>query len=76
MEVLMVMATPPHSAKEVMEFYSRNLWQFPGTLGTAPEQVFHDPKDGDLCMDRVKPREIEVEARSDPDVQIGRQIHA
>ena len=38
------------------------------------EQARWDPKDGDLCLSRVKPGEILVEARSDPDVQIGRRI--
>ena len=37
-----------------------------------PEQVAHDPKDGDLCLGRVKPRETMVEARSGSDVQIDR----
>jgi hypothetical protein len=31
-----------------------------------------DPKDGDLYLNRVKPRETLVEARSDTDVQIVR----
>ena len=33
-----------------------------------------DPKDGELCLSRVKPGETLVEARSDSDVQIDRQI--
>ena len=32
-----------------------------------------DPKDGDLCLNRVKPGETLVEARSDSDVQIDRR---
>ena len=40
---------------------------------TDLEQVAYDPKDGDLCLGRVKPRESMVEARSDSDVQIDRQ---
>ena len=40
---------------------------------TDLEQVAHDPKDVDLCLGRVKPRESMVEARSDSDVQIDRQ---
>ena len=32
-----------------------------------------DPKDGELCLSRVKPGETLVEARSDTDVQIVRQ---
>ena len=33
-----------------------------------------DPKDGELCLNRVKPEETLVEARSGTDVQIVRQI--
>ena len=32
------------------------------------------PKDGELCLRRVKPGETLVEARSDSDVQIDRQM--
>jgi hypothetical protein len=35
-----------------------------------------DPKDGELCLNRVKPEETLVEARSGSDVQIDRQIWA
>ncbi len=38
------------------------------------ECVRRDPKDGELCLSRVKPEEIQVEARSDTDVQIVRLI--
>ncbi len=38
------------------------------------EHVCWDPKDGDLCLNRVKPGETLVEARSDTDVQIVRLI--
>ncbi|KAM7364841.1 hypothetical protein PAMP_025051 [Pampus punctatissimus] len=34
--------------------------------------VSEDPKDGELCLGRAKPEETLVEARSGPDVQIGR----
>ena len=37
------------------------------------EYVGQDPKDGELCLSRVKPEETLVEARSDTDVQIVRQ---
>ena len=37
-----------------------------------PERARWDPKDGDLCLSRVKPGEILVEARRDTDVQIVR----
>ena len=42
--------------------------------GLAVERVRCDPKDGELCLNRVKPEETLVEARSDSDVQIDRQI--
>ena len=38
------------------------------------EHACWDPKDGELCPSRVKPGETLVEARSDSDVQIDRQI--
>ena len=38
------------------------------------EHTCWDPKDGELCLNRVKPRETAVEARSGSDVQIDRQI--
>jgi hypothetical protein len=42
--------------------------------GSEVEHVCWDPKDGELCLNRVKPEETLVEARSDSDVQIDRQI--
>jgi len=33
--------------------------------GSAVERVCWDPKDGELCLNRVKPEETLVEARSD-----------
>jgi hypothetical protein len=41
---------------------------------SAAERICWDPKDGELCLNRVKPEETLVEARSDSDVQIDRQI--
>jgi hypothetical protein len=38
------------------------------------EHICWYPKDGELCLNRVKPGETLVEARSDSDVQIDRQI--
>ena len=38
------------------------------------EHTCWDPKDGELCLNRVKPEETLVEARSGTDVQIVRQI--
>jgi len=46
------------------------------SLGDAPVELEHarrDPKDGELCLCRVKPGETLVEARSGADVQIVRQ---
>ena len=42
--------------------------------GLAVERVRCDPKDGELFLRRAKPEETLVEARSDSDVQIDRQI--
>jgi hypothetical protein len=42
--------------------------------GFEYERGCWDPKDGELCLDRVKPEETLVEARSGSDVQIDRQI--
>ena len=36
------------------------------------ERTHYDPKDGDLCLARMKPGETLVEVRSDSDVQIDR----
>ena len=41
--------------------------------GSEAERVCWDPKDGELCLSRVKPEETLVEARSDSDVQIDRR---
>jgi hypothetical protein len=41
--------------------------------GSEAEHVCWDPKDGELCLSRVKPEETLVEARSDSDVQIDRR---
>jgi hypothetical protein len=38
------------------------------------EHTSWEPKDGELCLNRVKPGETLVEARSDSGVQINRQI--
>ena len=42
--------------------------------GFEYERRLTDPKDGELCVNRVKPEETLVEARSGSDVQIDRQI--
>jgi len=40
--------------------------------GFELEYICWDPKDGELCVCRVKPKETLVEARSDTNVQIVR----
>jgi hypothetical protein len=40
----------------------------------SSEHTRWDPKDGELCLNWVKPGETLVEVRSDSDVQIDRQI--
>ena len=42
--------------------------------GFEYERGCWDPKDGELCLNRVKPEETLVEARSGSDVQIDRRI--
>ena len=56
-------------------------WNLAQSAGLNPsgersecEHTCWDPKDGELCLNRVKPGETLVEARSDSDVQIDRQI--
>ena len=41
---------------------------------SAVEHICWDLKDGELCLNRVKPEETLVEARSDSDMQIDCQI--
>ena len=41
--------------------------------GVECERICCDPKDGELCLRRVKPEETLVEARSGSDVQIDPQ---
>ena len=38
------------------------------------KHIHWDPKDGELCLDRVKSEETLMEARSGSDVQIDRRI--
>eukprot|EP01116_Phalansterium_solitarium_P006126 TRINITY_DN1842_c0_g1_i3.p1 TRINITY_DN1842_c0_g1~~TRINITY_DN1842_c0_g1_i3.p1 ORF type:complete len:217 (-),score=20.66 TRINITY_DN1842_c0_g1_i3:100-750(-) len=51
---------------------SRPLWRFFDRCEW--EHTCWDPKDSELCLHRVRPEEILVEARSDNDVQIVRQM--
>ena len=51
--------------------------QYPEWIFCDASEVEHicwDPKDGELCLNRVKPEETLVEARSGSDVQIDRHI--
>ena len=41
--------------------------------GAETERTCWDPKDGELCLSRMKPEETLVEVHSDSDVQIDRQ---
>jgi hypothetical protein len=41
--------------------------------GAETERTCWDPKDGELCLSRMKPEETLVEVRSGSDVQIDRQ---
>ena len=56
----------------VVEGTDARTWSF--CYGSAVEHVCWDPKDGELCLNRVKPEETLVEARSGSDVQIDRRI--
>jgi hypothetical protein len=47
---------------------SRTRW-----VEAERERTRWDPKDGELCLSRLKPEETLVEGRSDSDVQIDRQ---
>lgn len=75
----------PHGAMKVKAGARRPRWDPPAPAGGAPparlartagqvelERVRWYPKDGELCLGRAKPGETLVEARSGPDVQIGR----
>ena len=42
--------------------------------GIEHEHICWDPKDGELCLNRMNPEETLVEVRSDTDVQIVRRI--
>ena len=55
-------------------FWARSAGLNPSGERSECERTCWDPKDGELCLNRVKPGETLVEARSDSDVQIDRQI--
>ncbi len=56
----------------IRKVHHQPIWMF--TDRFELEHICWDPKDGELCLNRVKPEETLVEARSDTDVQIVRQI--
>jgi hypothetical protein len=68
--------------KTLMRNESEKVGSFGSTIDRAKlllfrreyEHICWDPKDGELCLNRVKPEETLVEARSGSDVQIDRQI--
>ena len=62
-------------------FFLKNLFFFVNAPSTDLDYLYDrfeyehtcwDPKDGELCLNRVKPGETLVEARSGTDVQIVR----
>ncbi len=55
-------------------FWAQSAGLNPSGERSECEHTCWDPKDGELCLNRVKPGETLVEARSDSDVQIDRQI--
>ena len=53
---------------------AQSAGQHPSGERSECEHTCWDPKDGELCLSRAKPGETLVEARSDSDVQIDREI--
>ena len=79
-------STKPKGAMKVKACRSVGLGRIPPLgVGALParldfvvneaeqERTRWDPKDGELCLSRLKPEETLVEDRSDSDVQIDRQ---
>lgn len=66
----------PRGARKLTgEIPSRGVHRRPTLIfceGFECEHTCWDPKDGELCLNRAKPEETLVEARSDTDVQIVR----
>ena len=60
----------------VAYFFAQSAGFNPSGERSECERQCWDPKDDELCLNRVKPGETLVEARSDSDVQIDRQIWA
>ncbi len=53
---------------------SLNAQHRPASMKVELECACLDPKGGELCLNKVKPGETQVEACSDADVQIARTI--
>ena len=53
---------------------AQSAGQYPSGERSECEHICWDPKDGELCLNRMKPGETLVEVRSDSDVQIDRRI--
>ena len=59
-----------NESESVRSLHHRPILRF--GKGFEIEHICWDPKDGELCLDRVKPGETLVEARSGSDVRIDR----
>ena len=66
--------TPVRNESDSGCIFSQSAGLNPSGERSECEHTCWDPKDGELCLNRVKPGETLVEARSDSDVQIDRQI--
>ena len=64
-----------HLVAEGRSAHAAQSRRFPSTShrGEQQEHTRWDPKDGELCLSRMKPEETLVEVHSDSDVQIDRQ---
>ena len=60
--------------KSVWCAHNTNAQHRPAPLWVEIECACLDPKGGELCLNKVKPGETQVEACSDADVQIARMI--
>ena len=61
-------ATKVNVGRIVLVARTAGLW-----LASEQERTRWDPKDGELCLSRMKPEETLLEVRSDSDVQIDRR---
>ena len=63
---------PPRRSESKRRVQRRPIWIFFERFEL--ERICWDPKDGELCLNRVKSEETLMEACSGSDVQIDRQI--